>query len=227
MNGVCKFIAFDLEFRITDGDVEILCAASMSTDDAVPFVWVDNINEHLIRDQLSSYTLATFVRFLLARHAEGYTVVTWGGVGSDFRHLAALLPWLASDIKNLCLNSIDIPFVSGSSIGMMMGLSAAAQALGFGHKANDSSLIPTLWDAGRRTEVLQHVSTDTYLTVVVVRHALLHNELQWITSKGLRRTWCPAKLLTVRACLQMPLPTVPFQVQDSMNPKMLSRWILE
>jgi hypothetical protein len=225
MNGLSKFVAFDLEFHEAPNGIQILCAASMSTDDAVPFVWFDNDNGH-IADSLSEYTLANFVQFLMSKVNEGFCIVTWGGVGADFRHLCKLLPGLASEIKTLCLNSVDVPFASGSSIGMMMGLGSAAQALGIGKKTNDSATIPSLWTSSRH-EVLQHVSTDTYLTVAVVRNAIAHNELHWITSRGIRKTWCPAKLVTVRACLQMPLPNVPFQLQDCMNPKMLSRWILD
>jgi hypothetical protein len=217
MNG--KFLAFDLEFC----EPSIYCAATMCSDEVLPHVWFD-ADARGISDCMSEKTLHQFVEYLDIKARDGYTIVTWGGVGADFRLLASSVPTAASAIAQLCLSHVDIPFMSASVQGMMMGLAAAASSLGLSKPSSEH--IPELW-ASERHRVLQHVSNDTLLTVEIVRSMLASKELSWITARGIRRVWFPVSMMSVRQCLQLPLPVTPFQIQDSMNPKILSKWILE
>jgi hypothetical protein len=215
-----KFLAFDLEFC----EPTIYCAATMCSDEDLPHVWFD-ADARGISDSMSEATLRQFVEYLDIKAREGYTIVTWGGVGADFRLLASCVPSAANAIVQLCLGHVDIPFMSASTQGMMMGLASASAALGLCKPSSDQ--IPALWASPDRQRVLHHVSNDTFLTVEVVRSILKSKELSWITSRGIRRVWYPVSMLSVRHCLQLPLPVTPFQIQDSMNPKILSKWILE
>lgn len=231
MNHTSKFVAFDLEYTGLvpahdaspwASEIHISCASTMASDAVVPLVWFDRDVSGNITEFMSTATLQNFVAYLANMHSEGYLIVSWGGVASDFRMLAKELPHVASDIQTMCLESVDIPFVSGTTMGMMMGLSAAASTLGFPSK--NSSIVPDLWKVNK-PYVIEHVSADTFMTVAVVRNALQSKQLSWTTSKGSIRTWCPCALYTVRTCLQMPVPHVPFDLQDRMNPKLLSRWL--
>lgn len=213
-----KYVAFDLEFI----NEVIVCAASMTNEESVPNVWYDTTDLG-IADHMSKKTIETFVNYLFALSASGYTLVTWGGVGSDFKLLSTILPEFKHQILGLCLDSVDVPFVSGTVLGMMMSLKSVGISLGFEPKRN-SSTIPDLWRT-HKFDVLQHVSTDTFMTVAVVKKVFEANALTWTTQKGHTKTWCPVKLYTVRECLLMPLPNVPFQIQDTMNPKILAKWM--
>jgi hypothetical protein len=219
-NDPVKYVAFDLEFV----NEAVVCAASMSSEESVPNVWYDTVNGSIL-ESLSVSTLETFVNYLFAMTVSGYTLVTWSGVGSDFKLLAKTLPHKKGLLIQMCLNSIDIPFVSGTVLGMMMSLKSVGISLGFEAKRN-SSTIPELWTTNK-FEVLQHVSTDTFMTVAVLKKAIASKTLMWTTQKGHTKTWCPVELFSVRECLQMPLPSVPFVIQDTMNPKILAKWMME
>lgn len=81
----------------------------------------------------------------------GYQLVTWGGMSSDFRMLIKECPDLKETIKDLVKTSLDIPFVSACTQGMMMSLSSVANACGFPEKVEGSSKeIPNLWTANRQ-----------------------------------------------------------------------------
>ena len=219
-NDPVNYVAFDLEFV----NEAVVCAASMSSDESVPNVWYDTQNGTIL-DVLSVATLELFVNYLFAMTVSGYTLVTWSGVGSDFKLLAKLLPHKRDLLISLCLNSIDIPFISGTVLGMMMSLNSVGTSLGFEAKRS-SSTIPDLWKVNK-FEVLQHVSTDTFMTVAILRKAGISKTIVWTTQKGHTKTWCPVEFFTVRECLQMPLPTVPFVIQDTMNPKVLAKWMMD
>lgn len=229
-----KFVVFDLEFTALvpahdahdwGRDVKVACASTMSSDDSIPSVWCERTSTGEIGDYLSSTTLVQFVGYLQTMHMWGYRVVTWGGAATDFRMLCKELPSHSRTILQMCMTHVDVPFAAATHTGMMMGLAAAAKGMGLEDKSNASSLIPALWSSHDRAAVLQHVSTDAFLTAMVVRYVTKHDTLPWITSRGLLRAWMQAQLLDVSTCLQMPLPQVPFAMQDCMNPKILAKWM--
>ena len=103
---------------------------------------------------------------------------------------------------------------------------AAAKGIGIAEKEILSCTIPDLWKIDKQ-KVLNHVANDSYLTLQITRYILNFNCLPWITLKGSLKTWNPVSLSTVRNCLQMPVPKVKFEIQNHVNPKVLSRWIFE
>ena len=225
---LAKFVVFDLEFtKLVNNnnwqELHIACASTMKSDDSFPFVWYDR-SSFGIADHISKSTLSNFIMYLQSLEALGYTIVTWGGAGADFRMLCKELPEMRNEILQLCLRHLDVPFASAMDIGMMMGLSACARAIGLEDKTVKSSEIPELWRTNKQL-VLTHVSTDSYLTVLVVKHIANTGGLAWITQKGQTRAWNPVSLRNVQECLLLPLPAVPFPLVDHMNPKILSKWM--
>lgn len=228
-----KYVVFDLEFthllntNTAFEDIHISCASTLLYSETEANVWFDtDINGHIC-DHLSRQTVDAFFKYLHELALEGFLIVTWGGTAYDFRMLAKEVSVdLKSDVIQMCLDHYDIPFCSGTSIGMMMGLSAAAKALDLNDKSVLSSTIPELWVNDRQL-VLNHVANDSYLTLCITNHILNANTLPWITGKGILKTWSPVILQNVRKCLQMPVPKVKFEIQNHVNPKVLSRWIFE
>lgn len=225
-----KIIVFDLEFTELipkDGrldNIYIACAATLISDETVPKVWIDKTVYGQYADHLSTATIMSFITYLESYVQSGYILYSWGGVASDFRMLAKELPFLKDRIIQLCLVHYDIPFMACMHTGMMMGLSAAGRAIQLEDKSNDSSTVPQLWRTNKSI-VMQHVSTDTYLTFKIVSQMSFDNTLKWITQKGHTKEWFPVHWRNVHECLQMPLPDVPFTIPDTMNPKILSRWM--
>jgi hypothetical protein len=157
----------------------------------------------------------------------GYTLVTWGGMSSDFRMLRKECPHLKDTLRSMALASIDVPFVSACHQGMLMSLASAGEALGISDKEPGSSKdIPKLWRENQRDLVHEHVSRDVRLTMEVFQTVCLTGILQWKTQRGFIRKWSyPKEGQTVHRCLLVPKPVVPFEIKACMDPKIQSRWL--
>lgn len=223
-----KWTVFDFEFTQLLPDLgqpwpdtlHISCGSIISTGDLWPSVWVENE-----ADFLSEQSLAAFVDLLLVKRLSGHSIATWGGSSSDWRLLMRECPSKASLIKLLALDSIDIPMCSCVSIGVMMGLNSACRGLGFTLKEEfSSSSMPDLWHTNRDA-VIQHVSNDSHATLIVLQNALTTGSLPWITKRGELKAW-PAAFRSVRECLAMDLPSVPWTISPEQNAKLLARWLL-
>lgn len=231
-----KWTVFDFEFtelmpKFGDPlgiDLHIACASVLSSGDAWPQVWYENGADGVPGNHLSEATLESFVAALEGKVAEGHRIATWGGASSDWRVLLRECPSKADIIRVLALESVDVPMCACMSIGMMMGLNAACMALGFSLKDSAASAsMPALWATkSRRNDVLQHVSNDSYATMMVLKHAETTKTLPWITSRGQLRVWNDVVFFSVRQCLAKELPNVGFEIAPHFNAKLMARWLL-
>ena len=232
-----KWTVFDLEFtkllpdigQPLQNDLHIACASIMSSGDVFPQVWYELLpNSIEPGDFMSSSTVEAFVMTLAERQDSGHKIVTWGGSSSDFRVLAKECQQKDFLIRNLALDSIDIPMCACMSIGTMMGLTAACKAIGLNLKESGSSKdVPVIWqDLKRRYEIIQHVSNDAFATMAVLHSVMTHGVLNWITLRGQLRSWTCENFLTVRECLAKELPIMPYVVLPQHNAKLLARWLL-
>lgn len=225
-----RWTVFDLEFtelmpnqnETWNTNLHVACASVLSTDEVWPQVWHESDGNHM-----SVPTLEAFIDTLVQK-AQTSTLVTWGGSASDWRVLAVECPSRKEVVCTLALNSIDIPMCACMCIGMMMGLNAACKALGFTLKDSESSMsVPDMWRSeSMRHSVLQHVSNDSFATMLVLKQAESSLILPWITRKGDRREWRDVQLITVSECLKKELPCVPFVIGPSMNAKLMARWLI-
>jgi hypothetical protein len=239
-----KWVVFDLEFtellpKIDEPltkSIHISCASVIATGYTWPQVWyerpigpITGLSE-LPSDYMSEKTLEAFIDSLALLVRDSHTIVTWGGSASDWRLLEKECPGKSQQIRQMALESIDIPMCSCISIGMMMGLNAACMALGFSLKETGASEnIPELWAQATidsRLKVLQHVSNDSFATMMVLKHAESTRSLPWISKKGHYKTWTPVQFLSVKACLARELPNVPFKINPEQNAKILARWLV-
>lgn len=235
-----KWTVFDLEFtqllpavgQPWGPELHVACASMLSSGESWPQVWYEAPPAGTLApgDYMSETTLAAFVEALEARVAAGFCIATWGGSASDWRMLAQQCPRKASAIRDLALGSVDVPMCSCMAIGTMMGLNAACKALGFSIKEEDSSqTVPATWGLGTpeaRAKVLQHVSNDSFATMMVLKHAENTRVLPWITQRGQVKTWNNVQLLTVRTCLARELPATPWVIPPHQNAKLLARWLI-
>lgn len=206
-------------------DIHISCASIFSTGETWPQVWYERNDSS--GDFMSEATLCAFVDNLYLCKQSGFTIVTWGGASSDWRFLLKECPTKKDLILSLALDSIDLPMCSCMSIGVMMGLNAACKALGYSLKDDQASAnVPEMWNSGKRQEVLQHVSNDSYATMLVVVQAYRTKTLPWITQKGHYKSWTPVQFWTIRECLAKELPSTPYVLQPHQNAKLMARWLL-
>ena len=225
-----RCVVLDLEFTqlvpeesLESSSIQIACAATLLSDTGnAPILWTP----HEDVPALDMDRLVSLIGYLEAMVQRGYLLVTWGGMSSDFRMLQKECPILKSTIQKLALDSIDVPFVSACVQGMMMSLSSAAEGLNIQDtKAFKSSIkVPDLWTSGKRSEVHDHVCLDVRLTMEVFQNCAETGILKWKTMRGFIRVF-RFEFVTVRNCLTMPRPNVPFEISSKMDPKVQAQWL--
>jgi hypothetical protein len=95
------------------------------------------------------------VRYLATQVQRGYTILTWNGLGFDFRILAEESGF-SRECGDLAVEHVDMMFYVLCRLGFGVGLESAAKGLGVGTKPTgvSGSLIPQLWNEDRHEEVL-------------------------------------------------------------------------
>ena len=223
-----QWTVFDLEFTHLlpnigeewPSDLHITCGSIFSTGDTMPSIWYEDAN------YMSVESVGKFVDALFMLHLSGHKIVTWGGSSSDWRMLSRECKEKDFVVRELALNSIDIPMCSCMSIGVMMSLRAASTAVGLELKnPEDSKSMPEIWSSNRQ-KVLEHVSHDSYATFIVLAYILGTGTLPWVTNRGQRREWNPVHLMSVRECLTKDIPSTPYKIEPRQNAKLLARWLL-
>jgi hypothetical protein len=213
-----KYLAFDLE---TAKDVPgedfnwrphrplgISCAAAFPADAQEPIVWHGKQPDGKPAAQMSQAEAETLVRELLSFVANGYTLLTWNGLGFDFDVLAEEAA-ARDKCRQLAENHVDMMFHVFCDRGFPVALDKAAQALGIPGKPPGMSglLAPQLWAQGRYQEVLAYVAQDARVALQVALKCDERKRFEWITRKGTRSSiQLPRGWLTVRDALRMPEP---------------------
>ncbi|HET7216312.1 MAG TPA: ribonuclease H-like domain-containing protein [Terriglobia bacterium] len=213
-----KFLAFDIETAkdVPGADFNwkphrplgICCAAALRCDAREANLWYGKKADGTPAKQISRAEATEVVLELARLVAEGYTLLTWNGLGFDLDILAeeSASP---GECKDLALNHVDAMFHVFCQLGYPVGLEKAAQALRIPGKPPGMSgvLAPQLWEQGRRQEVLQYVAQDVRIALQVAQKSEERRRFEWITRKGtvgsmnLPRGW-----LSVCEALKLPLP---------------------
>jgi hypothetical protein len=143
--------------------------------------------------------IAEFIDFLLQRTNDGYTVLTFNGLGFDFDVLAEESGRL-DDCRRIALSHVDIMFHVFCAKGFPVGLDASARAFGCGKSAGvDGALAPQLWRDGKHQQVLEYVAQDCRITLDVALRSENSRSFLWINKKGatssldLGRGWLTVK----------------------------------
>ena len=151
---------------------------------------------------------ADLVRYLEDRTKEGYTLLTWNGLGFDLDILAEE-SGLLQDCRHPATDHVDMMFQVLCQRGFGVSLDAAAKGMGLAGKPKgmNGAKAPVLWAEGKREEVLQYVGQDVRTTLDVALACESVGALRWVSRKGKLRTM---KLvdgwLTVREALELPEP---------------------
>ena len=213
-----KYVAFDIE---TAKDVPgpefnwrphrplgISCAAALPCDVQEPTVWHGTNPDGTPSRQMSASEAREVVDDLCKLVSQGYTLLTWNGVGFDLDVLAEESGRF-EQCTDLALSHVDMMFHVFCERGFPVALDKAAQALRILGKPEGMSgvLAPQLWAQGRYEDVIDYVSQDVRIALQVGRQCDERGSFQWITRKGrtnsmdLSRGW-----LTVKDALRLPAP---------------------
>lgn len=190
--------------------------------------------------QMSKRELGLFVQDLYDYAAEGYKIATINGPGFDFPVLVAAVPEMRDTLRALALDSYDPAFQMLCEKGFMVGLDALAVGLELAERKTEDmsgALAVTMWESGdldEQRKVIEYVRQDARVTLQIMR--ALENKrwtwvsywdgeffnrqaIRWLTKAGKISHHCLENgLLTVRECLELPLPDVSWMKKRGMEP---------
>jgi hypothetical protein len=217
MNTTRRYLAFDIETaRITDDASDwksqrplgISCAATLLADADQPRLWYGGTDRVSPKNCMSREEAAQLVEYLSKQVENGYTLVTWNGLGFDFDVLAEEAQMLP-ECRRLTLAHVDMMFHAFCQLGHGIGLDAAAKGMGLAGKTKGMSgeLAPALWAQGRREEVLGYVAQDVSITLGLATACGSRGVLRWLARSGsVRHMALPKGWLSVSEALELPLP---------------------
>jgi hypothetical protein len=213
-----KYLAFDIE---TAADIPgpdfnwrphrpigITCAAIVASDSPQPVVWHAKTEAGAPAARMARDEAREVVKVLVQKAAEGYTIITWNGLGFDFDVLAEE-SGAAEPCQELALGHVDMMFHIFCEKGFPVSLEKAATAMGILGKLEGLSgwQAPRLWAKGEHQKVLDYVAQDVRIALQVAQTAEAKKSFSWKTQKGttsslrLARGW-----LSVRDALKLPEP---------------------
>jgi hypothetical protein len=213
-----KFLAFDIETakEVAGEDRDwtaqrplgIACAAVLPSDVETPQLWHGKTKGGEPARRMSRQEAKDLVGGLASMVADGYTLITWNGLGFDLDILAEE-SGLLQECQDLARHHVDLMFHVFCVKGFPVALDRAALALGIPGKPAGMSgmLAPQLWAAGRYQEVLDYVAQDVRITLQVAEKCERRRRFVWMTHKGAASTMdLPHGWLTVAQALRLPEP---------------------
>lgn len=171
-----KYLAFDIETaKVIPGRVDdlkahrplgITCAATLCNEESGPRLWHGKTSDQQPTTQMRQDEAAGLVNYLATMVNDGFSVLTWNGLGFDFDILAEE-SGMVEVCKQLALSHVDMMFHIFCELGYPIALDRAAKAMGLPGKPATVSgeLAPKLWADGRTDEVLNYVAQDVQNTL--------------------------------------------------------------
>jgi hypothetical protein len=211
MKTTCRYLALDIETaRVVPPDASdwhshrplgIACAATLLAGCEEPTLWHGG-------DRMSREEAAALVRYLTDQVAQGFTLLTWNGLGFDLDVLAEE-SGLRPECRALAASHVDLMFHAFCQLGHGVGLDAAARGIRLAGKTKGmkGADAPVLWAEGKREEVLRYVAQDVRASLELAVACERCGELRWVARSGKVRCMALGKgWLTVGEALELPLP---------------------
>jgi hypothetical protein len=213
-----KYVAFDIE---TAKDVPgedfnwkphrplgICCAAALPDNAKQPIIWHGKTPDGKPSPRLSQPEAKHLVDELMKLVADGYTLLTWNGLGFDLDVLSEEAD-SHQQCKALAMNHVDMMFHVFCDRGFPVALDKAAQALRIPGKPPGMSgvLAPRLWAEGRYQNVIDYVSQDVRIALQIAVKCESQRRFDWLTRRGTVSSMeLPRGWLTVQEALRLPEP---------------------
>ena len=215
MSTACKYLALDIETaKVLPADLQdwrsqrplgISCAATLMDNELQLWHGGDRANPD---DRMNQQEAAALVHYLEDRAKEGFTLLTWNGLGFDLDVLAEESQML-SQCRALAIAHVDMMWHVFCQLGHGVGLDAAARGMGLEGKLEGmcGELAPVLWAQGKREEVLRYVAQDVRTTMDLATACEALAVLCWVARSGrLRCMALGGGWLNVSEALGLPLP---------------------
>lgn len=189
-------------------------------------IWHSNNADGSPAAVMSRDTARALLAHLRAAQECGVPVITWNGLGFDFRWLgvAADAVELAAQIA---LDHFDPMFQFHCQRGFPVSLAKVGEGLGIAQtKSMSGKDAPIAWRDGRCAEVIEYVRGDAQLTAKIIRRIVETGGVRWRTRAGSLSGEPMAKLRPVRELLGLPLPDTSW-MSDPIPRSKFHDWISE
>ena len=213
-----RFLAFDIE---TAKDVPgedfnwrphrplgISCAATLASPSSEVVLWHGKTNDGAPAPRMTRDDAAGLLQYLCKMAQDGFTILTWNGLGFDFDILAEEAAAAEScQACALCPCGYDVshrlfPGLSGGTRQRCTRDGVARQA-----GRHDRLAGPQALGAGHHKDVLDYVSQDVRMAMQIAEAAECRRRFEWITRKGTKSKMpLPKGWLTVSEALTLPEP---------------------
>jgi len=230
---IAKVLPPDTENLLAHAPLGISCAAIALND-------LDHADPvYFARDpQLTRQSAKDLVEALELLVADDYTIVTWNGLGFDFRVLAQE-SGLSNRCANLALNHWDMMLNCTWVKGWYLGLDTALDGAGIAQKTHtvtlkDGSVIhdmngakaPELWAAGEHIAVMTYLKGDVVQLMKLALQVDAQKVIRWITKSSGRQQQVPSgSHMTVAKLLQTPHPDTSWMGKTAPTRKQFLDWI--
>ncbi|NLS92417.1 MAG: hypothetical protein GXX96_09660 [Planctomycetaceae bacterium] len=186
----------------------ITCAAVFCQDASEALVWHGKNTDGTPAARMSQPEAGQLVKQLEKLVAEGYTLLTWNGLGFDFDILAEE-SGAVGECRKLAIDHVDMMFHVFCDRGFPVALDKAAEALAIKGKPKGMSgyLAPRLWADGAHDKVLDYVAEDVRIARDIALACEKAHRFRWLTSRGKPSSMpLPSGWLTVREAMRLPEP---------------------
>jgi len=217
MSTTRNYVAFDIETAkvlpesVTDlmdhRPLGIACAAAVVSGREEPVIW-HGVNGGKPAAHMSQAEVRSMIEQFAAWVDEGYTLLSWNGLGFDFNVLAEE-SGLTEECARIALDHVDMMFHVVCALGYPVALGKAAEGLGLPGKSGGISGCdaPVMWAQGRFAEVLEYNTQDSRLALAIALEAERRGELLWVTRRGTKGHMPLAQgWRSVQEALRTPLP---------------------
>jgi hypothetical protein len=173
---------------------------------------------HYAGPQMTNDECQVLVAELAGLAGDGYTLVTWNGLGFDWDVLAEE-SGLHAECARLALAHVDLMFIVVAIKGHYLALDTACRGMGVKGKLKSVTLgdgqvlegmsgamAPALWAQGEHQAVLDYLADDVRSTLELAQAIERYRALRWISRRGRANRIAVPQLYSVEACLQLPLP---------------------
>jgi hypothetical protein len=212
-----KYLAFDIEIaKVMPDDpadfkryrpLGVTCAAALASTGEIK-LWHGKDETGEPTEQMLPEELSELIKYLSDTQKDGFTIVTWNGLGFDFD----ILSEESGDnltCSRLARSHIDMMFHLFCIKGYPLSLDNAAHGMGLPGKTPgmDGSLAPKYWRDGKYQQVLDYVAQDARTTLELAEKCDRRRKLSWTSRSGRPQTLVlPRGWLTVDEAHQLPLP---------------------
>lgn len=236
-----KYLAFDLEIAksIPEGTVDwrayaplgVSCAATWATGEPDVQLWYHGMGENKQGEPeaggMSEAEANRLLNYLIEKQAEGFTLLTWNGVGFDIPVLEFETKRL-DDCKRLAWESVDMMLHFHHLKGYPLGLETACRGMGVPGKLDGmhGDLAPLWWaeSVEKRRDVLLYVAQDVRATTNICLAVEGRGAIQWVSKTGRPQIQLIREWKTVREADQIPLPDVSWMTAP-MKREQMTGWL--